>query len=79
MVGHLIADFTEVFDREPDRFEKKKRIQKGKKKVDMYLLEYQVEILMDSESGVLKFRALAMGDGEDVLIEERDIKYHLVR
>lgn len=78
LVGHTTADFTALYQSKPDRFKPKWRIQKGMKKVRMYLLEYQVEILMDSESGVLKFRVLAKGNGDEVLVQEKDIEYALV-
>ncbi|QDS69872.1 hypothetical protein FKW77_000512 [Venturia effusa] len=79
LVGYLKADFTALFNRDPDQFERKWRIRKGLTKKLMYLLDYQVEILMDSESGVLKFRVLVEDrDGTTQVVQEKDIEYSLV-
>lgn len=75
LVGYIDLDFSTV---PLERFEKK-RVKVGGSWKDIFKIEYQVQVFMNAEEGVLKFRVVTNDREQSVLLKEREVVYSLAK
>ncbi|QDS74479.1 hypothetical protein FKW77_006828 [Venturia effusa] len=76
-VGYMEVDFSRIPRKDLDKKQVKMTRGRKIKSTTNYLVEYKIELVMDSKAGVLKYKVIAGGKGEPKTVATKDINYSL--